>query len=137
MNEFKLNKEPKIDSGFKIPENYFEDFSAKVINQLNEKETKVISLFSIKKIWYYAAAAILIVGLMIPLLQQNNQKTTEIDQTTIENYLADNASISDDELLELLDESDIQKLKSAYVIEDNTIEEMLSTNSNLEEYLID
>ncbi len=137
MNEFKLNKEPKIDSGFKIPENYFDDFSAKVLQQLNEKETKVISLFSIKKIWYYAAAAILIVGLMIPFLQQNNPKTTELDHTTIENYLADNASISNDELLELLDESDIKKMKSAYVIEDNTIEDMLSTNSNLEEYLID
>jgi hypothetical protein len=38
MKTFKLENEPKIKSGFKAPENYFDDFSEKVLQQLNKKE---------------------------------------------------------------------------------------------------
>ena len=31
MNEFKLDNEPKIKSGFITPNNYFDDFSEKVM----------------------------------------------------------------------------------------------------------
>jgi len=44
MNEFKLNNNPKIESGFKIPEHYLDDFSSKIMNQLPENKTKTIPI---------------------------------------------------------------------------------------------
>ncbi|WP_431242471.1 hypothetical protein ACQ9BO_21940 [Flavobacterium sp. P21] len=41
MKAFKLENEPKIKSGFKTPEHYFDDLSAKVLQQINEKEVEV------------------------------------------------------------------------------------------------
>lgn len=136
MNEFKLENEPKIKSGFKAPENYFDDFSAKVIQQLPENEPKVISIFSRKITWMYAVAAILIVAVSIPIYTAIVNQQNDLDKTTIENYLTSQNAISDDELTNLLDEDDIQKMKLNFNIEDKAIEDLLSTNSNLEEYII-
>ena len=136
MNEFKLESEPKIKSGFKAPENYFVDFSAKVIQRLPENEPKVISIFSRNKTWIYAVAAILIVAVSIPIYTTIVTQQNDLDKTTIENYLTSQNAISDDELTNLLDEDDIQKMKLNFNIEDKAIEDLLSTNSNLEEYII-
>jgi hypothetical protein len=136
MNEFKLENEPKIKSGFKAPENYFDDFSAKVIQRLPENEPKVIPLFSRKKTWMYAVAAILIIAVSIPICTTIIAQQNALDKTTIENYLTSQDAISDDELANLLDEDDIQKMKLNFNIEDKAIEDLLSTNSNLEEYII-
>ena len=136
MNEFKLENEPKIKSGFKAPENYFDDFSAKVIQQLPENEPKVISIFSRKITWMYAVAAILIVAVSIPIYTAIVNQQNALDKTTIENYLTSQDAISDDELANLLDEDDIQKMKLNFNIEDKAIEDLLSTHSNLEEYII-
>ena len=136
MNEFKLENEPKIKSGFKAPENYFVDFSAKVIQRLPENEPKVISIFSRKKTWIYAVAAILIVAVSIPIYTTIVTQQNDLDKATIENYLTSQNAISDDELANLLDEDDIQKMKLNFNIEDKAIEDLLSTNSNLEEYII-
>ena len=136
MNEFKLENEPKIKSGFKAPENYFVDFSAKVIQRLPENEPKVISIFSRKKTWIYAVAAILIVAVSIPIYTTIVTQQNDLDKTTIENYLTSQNAISDDDLTNLLDEDDIQKMKLNFNIEDKAIEDLLSTHYNLEEYII-
>lgn len=136
MNEFKLDKEPKIKSGFKVPENYFDDFSAKVLQQLPENESKVISIFTRKKTWLYTVAAIIIIALSIPIYTTIVTQESTLDKTTIENYLTSQDAISDDELVNLLDEDDIQKMKLNFNIEDKAIEDLLSTHSNLEEYII-
>ena len=136
MNEFKLDKEPKIKSGFKVPENYFDDFSAKVLQQLPENEPKVISIISRKKTWMYAVAAILIVAVSIPIYTALVTQQNALDKTTIENYLTSQDAISDDELANLLDEDDIKKMKLNFNIEDKAIEDLLSTHSSLEEYII-
>ena len=44
MKTFKLENEPKIESGFKTPEKYFENFSIKMMEQLPANEPKVIWL---------------------------------------------------------------------------------------------
>ena len=46
MNNFELNKIPKIESGFKTPDYYFDSFSEKIMQQLPERNQKVIPLFS-------------------------------------------------------------------------------------------
>lgn len=136
MKEFRLDETEKITSGFSVPEHYFDDFQNELIGRLAEKETKVHSLFSHKKTWFFAAAAVLIIALCVPILIQNRISSREIDKATLENYLSYNANLSDDDIAELLDEKDLQKIKIDLTIEDKDIEDILSTNANLEDYLI-
>ena len=137
MNDFKLDNKPKIETGFKTPDHYFDDFSAKVLQQLPENEPKVISIFAKRKTWLFAVAAVLILALSIPIMNTFETQQTVLDKTTLENYLTNHAAISDDDLVDLLDEDDIQKIKMDYKIEDKAIEDLLSTNSDLEQYIID
>ena len=137
MNEFKLITIPKIESGFKVPEHYFDDFSSKVMRQLPASEPKVISIFAKRKTWLFAVAAILVISLSIPIANKFNNQYNQLDNATLENYLSNHASISSDDLAELLNEEDIQKMRLDYKFEDKAVEEILSTNSNLEEYIID
>jgi len=137
MKTFKLDNEPKIESGFKTPENYFDTFSARVMQQLPKDEPKTISLFSRRKTWIYAAAAVLVLGLTIPVVYNNfYSRSPEIDEATLENYISYNTSISDADLVNLLDEKDIQKIDIGMNIEDKAIENELSENQNLEHYLL-
>lgn len=136
MKTFKLDNEPKIESGFKTPDNYFDTFSARVMQQLPKEEPKTISLFSKRKSWIYAAAAVLVLALALPVAYHNFYSSSpEIDEATLENYISYNTSISDADLANLLDEKDIQKIDIGMNIEDITIENELSENKNLENYL--
>jgi len=136
MEIFKLENEPKIATGFTIPENYFENFSTKMMQQLPEKETKVISLFARRKTWMYAAAAIVVLALTVPVYNHFYTHSSEIDEVTLENYIAYHTTVSDEDLVNLLDEKDIQKLSVGYTIEDKVIENELSANNSLEQYLL-
>jgi hypothetical protein len=137
MKNFKLGNEPKITSGFTTPDGYFDTFSEKVLAQLPKQETKVISIFSSKKVWYFAVAAILILMLSIPLFTKYSTQQEEIDSATLENYIAYQANISEEEIVNLLEQDDLDKMKLDFNIDDATIEDALKSNSNLEQYLID
>ncbi|MFZ4670527.1 MAG: hypothetical protein ACOYLT_00800 [Flavobacterium sp.] len=136
MNDFKLDNEPKITSGFTIPDGYFDTFSEKILAQIPIHEPKVISIFNITKTWYFVAAAIVIVMLSIPLYLKYSIKNQELDATTIENYIAYDSSISEDEIVDLLDKEDLVKMKIEFNLQDEDLETILSTNSNLEQYII-
>jgi hypothetical protein len=136
MKTFQLENEPKIKSGFTTPENYFEGFSAKVLQHLPNNEPKVISLFSRRKSWIFAAAAVIIVVLSIPLSLNYFSKPAEIDNATLENYIAYNSTVSDVDLMNLLDENDIQNLNVDIKLDKNNIEDELLTNKNLEQYIL-
>jgi hypothetical protein len=136
MKKFILDNEPKLKPGFTVPENYFEDFSAKMMQQLPQSEPKVISIYARKKTWMNAAAAILVVALSIPIYNNYVNHSSEIDDTTLENYIAYQTTISDTDLVNLLDEQDIQKMSMDLDIEDLVIENELSQNKNLEQYLL-
>ena len=137
MNKFTLDKEPKINSGFKIPENYFETLSEKIQTQVQEKETKVVSLFSKRKNWILAVAAILVLALIIPVYYKIKPSNTELDETTLENYITDQSCINQYDLVSLLEAEDIQNINVELTLEDKTIEEHLYSNSYLEQYIIE
>jgi cell division protein FtsL len=137
MKNFNLGNEPKITSGFTTPDGYFDTFSEKVLAQLPKQETKVISIFSSKKVWYFAAVAILILMLSIPLFTKYSTQQEEIDTVTLENYIAYQSNISEEEIVNLLEQDDLDKMKLDFNIDDATIEDALKSNSNLEQYLID
>lgn len=132
MKTFKLDNEPKIETGFKVPDNYFDDFSAKVMQQLPKEEPKTISIFSRRKTWMYAAAAVLVFGLSIPVYNNLYNHSSEIDEATLENYITDHSNISDADIVNLLDEKDIQKIKIDLNIDDQTIENELAEDNSLD-----
>jgi hypothetical protein len=137
MKNFNLGNEPKITSGFTTPDGYFDSFSEKVLAQVPKQEPKVISIFSSKKIWFFAAASILILMLSIPLFTKYSSQQEEIDSATLENYIAYQSNISEEEIVNLLEQDDLDKMKLDFNIDDATIEDALKSNSNLEQYLID
>jgi cell division protein FtsL len=137
MKNFNLGNEPKITSGFTTPDGYFDTFSEKVLAQLPKQESKVISIFSSKKVWYFTAAAVLILMLSIPLFTKYSTQQEEIDTETLENYIAYQSNISEEEIVNLLEQDDLDKMKLDFNIDDATIEDALKSNSNLEQYLID
>jgi hypothetical protein len=136
MKTFKLNNEPKINTGFTVPENYFEDFSAKMMQKLPENEPKIISIFARKKTWMFAAAAVIVLALSLPIYNYYFSHSSEIDEETLENYITYHSTVSDTDLVNFLDEQDIQKMNIDVDIEDDIIENELSENNNLEQYLI-
>lgn len=136
MKTFKLDTEPKIPSGFTTPEHYFDNFSEKVMQQLPQNEPKIISIFAKRKTWLYTAAALLILALTIPIYLNFISHSSEIDDETIENYITYHSTVSDTDLVNLLDEEDIDKMSSEMNIEEVTIEDELLGNKNLEQYLI-
>ena len=136
MKTFKVEDEPKIKSGFKTPENYFDAFSARVMQQLPKEEPKAISIFSKIKPWLYAAAAVFVLALTIPVYNHFYSNSSEVDAITLENYIAYHSSVSDTDLVNLLEEEDIQKMSVDLNLEDKTIENELSDNKNLEYYIL-
>jgi hypothetical protein len=135
MKEFKLDNEPKIITGFTTPDAYFETFASKVIARMPDEQHKVIPLFSRKKTWIIAAAAVFIIALTVPVLNIYNSRIAAPDTAALENYLATHAS--DDEISELLEVEDLQNIKISPQIEDKVIEDLLSSDSNLEQYIVD
>ncbi len=136
MNTLKLENEPKIKSGFTTPENYFENFSVSILQKLQKDEPKVISIFSKTKTWIIAAVAVLVLSLLIPRYINYISHSSDIDSASLENYITYNSSVSDADLVNLLDEKDIQKMNANLNIEEKNIEDELSTNKNLELYIL-
>lgn len=135
MKTFKLENEPKIESGFIVPEQYFDDFSKKVLSQLPEENTKVIPLFQKRKTVFLAAAAVLVVGLLLPIYNQFTTNSDEIDITTLENHLTYQSNLNSYDLISELDDEDLTKLGTTIGLKDETIEEILVTNSDLEKLI--
>jgi hypothetical protein len=134
MKAFKLEKKSKIESGFKTPEHYFENFSENIIRNLPANEPKLVSIFQKRKSFFMIAAAILVIALMVPFLY-NNSATTELDAASLENYLSYQTSINQYDLINSLDFEEINNINTTAVLEDKTIEDMLASNPDLEQLL--
>ena len=135
MKKFNLENIPKTTSGFIVPDNYFEDFSKKVLSQLPDETNKVIPLYEQKSKLLMAVAAILVIGLFIPIFNQLSKPSEELDLTTLENHLSYQTNINQYDLISELDEDDLNKMGATIQLKDEIIEEHLSTNSDLERLL--
>lgn len=147
MKNFKLDNHSKINSGFLLPEGYFDAFSEKMSVHLAKEEQskaenestriKVISMFQSRTVWYYAIAACLLLMLSIPIYRTFSSQTEELDVKTLENYLADHSTITEDEIISFLEKEDIDKIQIELNVDETALEETLNSNYNIEEYLID
>lgn len=137
MKTFKLENEPKIETGFKTPDHYFDNFSIKMMEQLPKNEPKVISIFQKRKTLIIVAAAVLVLALMIPILSPSSTNTKELDAAALENYITYQSNVNQYDLISVLETEDINNIKTGIVLEDETIEDHLSTNSNLENLILE
>ncbi len=133
MKDFNIDNHPKIEAGFKVPDNYFENFKV-ILPQ--DKNVKVISIFSKTKTWVIALAAIFILTFGIANIIKNIPTTNQENIIELENYIANNTSISENDIAVLLSENDIEKLKVDIKIHYIDLENELYSNENLEEILI-
>ncbi|EJL60061.1 hypothetical protein [Flavobacterium sp. CF136] len=132
MKAFKLENEPKITTGFKTPDYYFDDFSAKVLQQINETEVKVIPLYKRKKVIAMLVAAVFVIGLMIPIINNYNNTSKEFDEASLETYLSYQSNLNQYDLINQLDTKDIEGLNKNVALEQETLEDILSSNPNIE-----
>ncbi|OXB03197.1 hypothetical protein [Flavobacterium pectinovorum] len=133
MKAFKLENEPKITTGFKTSDDYFDDFSAKVLQQINEtKEVKVIPIYKRKNVLSMLAAAVVFIGLLIPIVNNYNNTSKELDEATLETYLSYQSNLNQYDLIKELDTKDIDKLNKSVALEQETLEDILSSNPNIE-----
>ena len=138
MKQFDLENNKEIKSGFKVPENYFEQFEAKMMAQIPvEKETKVVSLFYRKQVWISAIAAVLLLAIAIPVYF-NMVKENNLDAGTIEVYLSQQQGIGITELSKHLTDEDIAELENNLSINEansDAVEDYLSESENLDYYI--
>ncbi len=132
MKDFNLDNNPKIKTGFQIPDNYFEQFEAKMMEQLPKKEVKVVSLFHKKQIWISSIAAILLAMIAIPIYF-NSTKTNTLETATLETYLVSEYSTYD--IIDKLTTEDIMALENNLSLNDDAVEAYLLDTQNLDYYL--
>ncbi|WP_339837035.1 hypothetical protein [uncultured Flavobacterium sp.] len=137
MKDFNLNNE-KIETGFKVPEGYFEQFESKMLSQLVVKnEPKVISLWQNKRVWMTSIAAVLLVSIALPIyFSINNTTTSVVEDETIETYLAMQPTMSNYEIATELTNEDIASLEESLALNDDAVELYLEQNyQNVDLYL--
>ena len=134
MNDFKINSDHKIESGFKIPEDYFDNFSETVLLKINKTEPKVISIFYKRETWISSIAAVLVISLSVTLYTKMAVKSSE-EELTLENYITNQSEINQYDLVTLLDAKDIEKIKIDLKLDDKKIEDVLINSNEIENYL--
>lgn len=132
MKNYDLENNDKIRTGFTIPEHYFEQFEAKIMQQISTqkttvKEVKVVSLIYRKQVWMSSIAALILLAVAIPVYF-NMAKENNMDSHSIENYLADQQHVNENEIIEHLSEEDINALE-------NSLSESTDENDAIENYL--
>ncbi|HEX8561479.1 MAG TPA: hypothetical protein VF676_00740 [Flavobacterium sp.] len=134
MNTFDLNSQPKIKSGFNVPEDYFDALPQQVLQKL--ETTPVIPLHRKRRNLIMAAAAVLLLALLVPVYNSFNP-TTELDDATLESYLAYHSGLTQFDLLQEMAPEDIAQMEITLPVEDEVIEEVLSANADFEQLLIE
>ena len=134
MNEFKINNENKITSGFTTPEGYFDVFSIETNNRiiLPKSRVKVISIN--KKRWVTSVAAVLIIALSITFYTKMEVSNSD-DNVLMENYITNNSEISQYDLITLLDNKDIENLSVELNLNDTKMDEEFANTNEIEYYL--
>jgi hypothetical protein len=136
MSNFKLDNQPKINPGFKIPEGYFESLPEKILTKTTP-EPIVIPLY--RKSIFKLAAAVVLLAVLIPIGLKTFQSNTqfEINNESIENYLSYTTDLNAFDLIGLIDEEDLKNFEMEYKFESNELETLLLQNNNIDLYLID
>lgn len=134
MNEFKINNENKITSGFTTPEGYFDDFSVELNNRINLPKTKVKVISFNTKRGITSVAALFIVALSISIYSKMMVVNSD-ENNTAENYITNHSEISQYDLITLLDKKDIENLDIELNNSNSKIDEEFANTNEIENYL--
>jgi len=127
MNDFKLDNGPKIPSGFKAPEGYFESFTERMMEKLPvQEDVKVIPIYKRKPVWLSVAASFAILLGLGVFYTLNTATTEQPDAAAIENYLVYQANMNSYELMQVLDHQDINELEQSIAVNEEAIEDYLN-----------
>ncbi|MEZ4796276.1 MAG: hypothetical protein R2785_03805 [Flavobacteriaceae bacterium] len=139
----KLNESSKLEtiknSGFNVPQDYFSKVENSVFKAIKkeEKEVKVVSLWSRKNILYASGVAAAVV-LMISIFNKDKKLTFDsLDTELVELYITPN-NINTSDLATLWNEAELSDVAiDSYGFLDETVEDYILENSSLEDLLID
>jgi|LauGreStaDraftv2_3_1035109.scaffolds.fasta_scaffold04657_4 hypothetical protein len=110
MENFKIEDHSKIETGFSTPENYFENLESTILQKIENKQVKVVSIFLKPKYWIAAAAAIFVFGLFLNIFNYKSQEENFAD----EEFLTSQTDFSTEDLAEYLTENELKKLEENY-----------------------
>lgn len=90
MKDFKLDTQPKIKSVFEANDTYLNQLEMQVVSSIQkEKSKKTASKIGVYKLWRYAAAAVIVFALAVPIVK-NSLVSSGPTATEIENELLQN-----------------------------------------------
>ena len=124
MKNFKIDENSKKETGFAIPENYFENLESKIFNQIETQEVKVISIFQQSKYWITAIAAIFVIGLFFSISSKNKNE----ESVANEEFLISQTDLTTEDLAEYLTENDLKTLEENLTFYDQTIIDLTKEN---------
>ena len=134
MNEFKINEEIKITSGFRIPEEYFDQFTVELNNKINLPKAKLKVISITTKRWITSVAAVLIGALSVTVYSKIVVSNSD-ENVLMENYITNNSEINQYDLITLLDKKDIENLSAELNLNDTKIDEEFTNVNEIEYYL--
>ena len=127
----------QLDPGLKVPKGYFNTIEDSILDKIeDQKEPKVIQLFSRRNIMYASSIAAALV-LMFSFYFNKEETTFEnIDVELVENYILDQ-NIDSYELASLLKDEDLetQNFLDSDIYTDDSLEEYLIDNADIEELI--
>ncbi len=127
-------------TGFKVPDNYFDQIDQKIFERLNDTEKikpkapKLIQFKPYKNLRSIAAIFILLLGVGY-LVKYNTQQN--ISNDTIENYFEYNPwyNTLSSEVINSFDESDFSELEQNIKLNQKEVNDYILTNIDVEYYL--
>lgn len=137
MKTFKLDEIEKIKTGFKEPEGYFDDFALRLQQKIELSKPKRKRYLSTNQRRLIYIAAIFIIAFGIAFIQYSKAPNYAASNEIIENYLAANSHLTDEDWANLLDENDIQKIEVKMNLNNQEIEDILTSEENFEKYITD
>ena len=135
MNQIKLDEKIE-DTGFKVPDNYFESLDDKILDKVNHTP-KVISLFTKRNLFYVSSIAAAFV-LMFNIIGNNKVLTfDDLEMTSIENYLSEE-DFSSYEFASLLTEEELTTNNFIDTdLTDESLVDYLLQNATIEDLIIE
>lgn len=110
MTHFKIEENSKIATGFSVPENYFENLESTILQKIENKEVKVISIFQNPKYWIAGIAAIFVFGLFLNIFNFNSND----ENIASEEFLTSQTDITTEDLAEQLTENELKTLEENF-----------------------
>lgn len=110
MKKIDLENDNKIESGFKIPDNYFDSFEDRLMQKIEfaSEEPKVVSLWQHKSVWISGIAAVFVISIGTWMyFEQQKIENIEISQE----YLAYESDITTEDIAKHLTDEELTNLE--------------------------